>query len=104
MKAKQALLSLGTIAATLVFLTLPACDFKPTPEGLNHSQKMAVKGFEDCTYMEYIPGNYQPKVYVVRCPNSSTTVKYPQGKTTAQSITIDIVDGEVRIRKEENKQ
>lgn len=52
-----------------------------------------IEGLKDCK-VYVIPGNtiedgwsYQPRMYVIRCPNSQTSTVYPYGKGNKQGAT-----------------
>lgn len=52
-------------------------------------------GFKDCKVV-YVYNKDGEGVYLARCPNSTTTVKYNSGKTTRRVITVDGVEYEAK--------
>lgn len=64
------------------------------PKGIAEEQPLKnVKGFEDCIFKEVevkLPdyGNWSLRLNLVRCPNSTTNVKYDCGKNCQHNITV----------------
>jgi hypothetical protein len=68
-------------------LALAGCQ-KPVDEWhtIDNASLKNVKGLEDCSFHKVETGNRQ--LYVIRCPASSTSLNYSEGKTHMQSITV----------------
>lgn len=78
------LLAVGAMAS------LSACD---TQQAVKHTVDLAqVRGLEDCTYYVVDPGGTSPVMRVIRCPNSTTSTRYNQGKTAVNTVVIDGVE------------
>lgn len=74
-----------------VAITLSACN----PSAYTVSMPVLPEGFQDCKFA-YVQ-NSSTSFYIARCPNSTTSATYKQGKTTKTTIT---VDGKVYEEKE----
>ena len=48
----------------------------------------AIPELRDCIYVKLDPGGFAPDMHVIRCPASSTTVRYHCGKGCEQNITV----------------
>jgi hypothetical protein len=53
-----------------------------------------VRGLEDCTYYVVDPGGTHNIVTVIRCPNSTTSTSYVQGK-----VPVLVIDGVEYVRR-----
>ena len=76
------------IAAAM--LMLAACDTQQATK-LTVDLKQ-VRGLEDCTYYKVDPGGTTPIINVIRCPNSTTSSAYTQGKARINTVVIDGVE------------
>lgn len=79
------------VIAILMLVTGPALSQPTERHVVKHGEKLkTVKGLEDCTYYEFVPEGWRRPNYlhVIRCPNSSTTTRYKEGKSNEQSVTL----------------
>lgn len=78
----------------LLSLLLVGCD-RETVENTNNW--ILPEGLKDCKvyYMSSSSGGYMT---VMRCPNSTTSVTYPQGKTKATSVTTEETVQETKFK------
>lgn len=82
--------SIKVCLATAALLALAACD---TQQAVKHTVDLKqVRGLEDCTYYVVDPGGISGQMRVIRCPNSTTSTRYNQGKTTVDTVVIDGVE------------
>ena len=66
------------------------CDIDYSPKEYNYNGHLP-KDLADCKVYR-INGPDAPNVLVVRCPNSSTTTRYQEGKATRTTVVIDGVE------------
>lgn len=80
---------LATLAIIfLVPIFIAACGSEVNPVSIEAASTLKnVPGLRDCQAYKGMIDNRL--VTIIRCPNSSTSVAYPSGKTTINSITID---------------
>jgi hypothetical protein len=69
--------------AFAVAVALAGC----TPSAEIVSMPVMPQGFEGCTIGSAYNG--VTRIYLARCPNSTTTADYSQGKTHMRTVTVD---------------
>ena len=81
----------STVALVVAGIMLVGCDGTQQTAMTTLDLKQ-VRGLEDCTYYVVDPGGTHNIVRVIRCPNSTTSTSYVQGKTTVNTVVIDGVE------------
>ncbi len=71
-------------------LALAGCDTQQTMKRIVDLKQ--VRGLEDCTYYVVEPGGINPTMYVIRCPNSTTSTAYQSGGNQMNTVIIDGVE------------
>lgn len=79
------------LVATVLLVTATAC----TPSYDTVHPAITPPELKDCQLVSWTPTSTSPTLYVVRCPNSTTSVNWEQsnGKSTIKRSTITI-DGQ----------
>lgn len=70
------------VGAVLISCTHPVSEWTVEANDLT-----SIKGLQDCTYHKLYTGNRY--MHIVRCPNSTVTNNYSEGKSSSSVTTID---------------
>lgn len=76
----------------ILALGLVGCDRNTTTPAVQDPSTKALQlteGLEDCKIFQFQQWSGGSTITIVRCPNSTVSTTYPEGKTTATVITID---------------
>jgi hypothetical protein len=75
----------------LLLSLLTSCEYEITKNTGDITMEN-VEGFKDCKFAQINLGNFNGPMYLVRCPCSSTNIKYTCGKNCQHNVTV--VDSE----------
>lgn len=76
-----------------ISFTLTGCD-GTSGSALSIHPRVLPEELADCRFYQVDPGGMHPYLYITRCPNSTTSTTYRQGKVTRHTLVVETPEEE----------